>query len=40
LSCAADPELIFDEDHTSKYDRALMKLGIASSHLSGEAGHA
>ena len=40
LTCPATPELIFDTDIDAKYDRALAQLGIDSSRLSGEAGHA
>ncbi|MGI9524117.1 MAG: YqgE/AlgH family protein [Hyphomicrobiaceae bacterium] len=40
LNCAGDPDLIFDDDHGSKYQRALSGLGIDPSHLVGEAGHA
>jgi putative transcriptional regulator len=40
LTCAADESLVFDEDHASKYDRALRKLGIDPAALVSEAGHA
>lgn len=40
LHCDADDALIFDSDLSSKYDRALAKLGIDVSFLSSEAGHA
>ncbi|SDB28562.1 YqgE/AlgH family protein [Bauldia litoralis] len=40
LNCPATPELIFDTDIEAKYDRALALLGVDSSRLSGEAGHA
>lgn len=40
LSVAADEALIFDDDLDSKWERAIGKLGIDVSSLSGEAGHA
>jgi putative transcriptional regulator len=40
LHCAADPDLIFDEDLENKYSRALAKIGIDLSHLVSDAGHA
>ena len=40
LTCPADPEIIFDADDASKYDRALAKLGANLGTLSSDAGHA
>jgi putative transcriptional regulator len=40
LTCAADPALIFDEDHDSKWARALAKLGVAPERLSAQVGRA
>jgi putative transcriptional regulator len=40
LNCPADPELVFDADLASKYDRALAKIGANAASLSSEAGHA
>lgn len=40
LHCPADPDLIFDNDVESKYERALRKIGIDLAMLSSEAGHA
>ncbi len=40
LNCPADANLIFDPGLDEKYDRALRKIGIDPSMLSGEAGHA
>lgn len=40
LNCPADPGLIFDPGLGSKYERAMRKIGIEPSMLSGEAGHA
>ena len=40
LSVAADETLVFDDDLNSKWERAIGKLGIDVSSLSGEAGHA
>jgi putative transcriptional regulator len=40
LHCAPDSELIFGPDISTKYDRALKKIGIDLGMLSSEAGHA
>ena len=40
LTCPADPDLIFDSDDGSKYNRALAKLGVNLAVLSSDAGHA
>ncbi len=40
LTVPADEELVFGEDMTRKWDRALRKLGIDITMLSGDAGHA
>ncbi|GIL02038.1 MAG: UPF0301 protein [Alphaproteobacteria bacterium] len=40
LTSSSDPELLFDPANDTKYDRALQRLGINPSLLSGEAGHA
>jgi putative transcriptional regulator len=40
LTCEPDLGLIFDQDHESKWARALAKLGITPAMLSSEAGHA
>ena len=40
LNVAADEALIFDADVESKWTRAIAKLGIDPSLLSGDAGHA
>ena len=40
LNCPADPNLIFDTDLDSKYERAMAKLGVDPAMLSSEAGHA
>jgi putative transcriptional regulator len=40
LHATADEELIFDNDLDNKWERAIGKLGIDVSMLSGEAGHA
>lgn len=40
LTSPSDPELLFDPANDTKYDRALQRLGINPSLLSGEAGHA
>lgn len=40
LNCPADPGLIFDSALSSKYERALRKVGIDPGRLSSDAGHA
>jgi putative transcriptional regulator len=40
LHCPADLDLIFDADLTSKYGRAMAKIGIDPGHFISEAGHA
>jgi putative transcriptional regulator len=40
LACDADAGLIFDEDHESKWARALAKLGVAPERLSAQVGRA
>ena len=40
LHCPADPELIFDDDHESKYERAMKSIGIDPRMLSSDAGRA
>jgi putative transcriptional regulator len=40
LFCRAIPELIFDPDLDSKYERALQTIGIDPSRLASDAGHA
>jgi len=40
LTCPATPDLLFDADIDSKYDRILASLGIDLAHLSLSAGHA
>jgi putative transcriptional regulator len=40
LSCPAEETIVFDADLEAKYDRALAKLGVRSTHLVSEAGHA
>lgn len=40
LHVSADESLVFDRDIESKWDRALGKIGIDLSLLSGQAGHA
>jgi putative transcriptional regulator len=40
LTCPADEELLFDEDVSAKYDRALRKLGVDPAMLVGDSGHA
>jgi len=40
LTCDPDEDLVFGQDHGSKWGMALRKLGINPSMLSAEAGHA
>ena len=40
LSCPASDDLVFDPDHSGKYDRVLAHMGISPAMLSTEAGHA
>ncbi|HEY5598973.1 MAG TPA: YqgE/AlgH family protein [Kiloniellales bacterium] len=40
LHAAADPSLVFDNDLTNKWERAIGKLGFDVTLLSGDAGHA
>lgn len=40
LSAPADEQLLFDTDLSTKWERAIAKLGIAPHMLSGDAGHA
>jgi len=40
LTVAADEDLIFDDDHETKWSRALAKLGVDPKFLSAEAGRA
>ena len=40
LSCPATDDIVFDPDHSGKYDRVLASMGIAPAMLSTEAGHA
>lgn len=40
LICPADPDLIFDDDHETKWERALRSIGVEPHRLSGEVGEA
>ncbi len=40
LSCESDEALIFDDDHETKWERALAKIGVRAAQLSVQAGHA
>ena len=40
LTCEADEALIFDDDHETKWSRALAKIGVAPEQLSGQSGRA
>ncbi|WP_425497637.1 YqgE/AlgH family protein [Hoeflea ulvae] len=40
LSCPAHEDIVFDPDHSGKYDRVLAIMGIAPAMLSTQTGHA
>lgn len=40
LTGPADMDLVFDEDHDSKWERALARMGVSPALLSGQAGRA
>ena len=40
LACEADESIVFDEDHDTKWTRALAKIGVRADHLSAQAGSA
>ncbi len=40
LSCPGREDLVFDQDHSGKYDRVLASMGIQPAMLSNQAGHA
>lgn len=40
LTCEPDEALIFDDDHDTKWERALAKIGVAVSQLSAQSGRA
>ncbi len=40
LACEADESIVFDEDHETKWTRALAKIGVRADHLSTQAGSA
>ena len=40
LSCPGQDDIVFDQDHSGKYDRVLAHMGIQPAMLSNQAGHA
>ena len=40
LTCEADEDLLFDDDHAHKWTRSLAKIGVSAEHLSPQAGRA
>lgn len=40
LTCEADEQLLFGDDHDHKWSRALAKIGVAAERLSAQAGRA
>jgi putative transcriptional regulator len=40
LTCEADEDLLFDDDHEHKWSRALAKIGVSPENLSAQPGRA
>jgi putative transcriptional regulator len=40
LTCEAEPDLVFDENHDAKWQRALARLGVSAATLSSQSGRA
>ena len=40
LACDADPDLVFDENHDAKWQRALARMGVSAATLSSQTGRA
>jgi putative transcriptional regulator len=40
LTCDADENLLFGDDHAHKWSRALAKIGVAAERLSAQTGRA
>ena len=40
LTCDADEDLLFDDDHEHKWSRALAKIGVSPENLSAQPGRA
>lgn len=40
LSCPAQDDIVFDPDHSTKYERVLAHMGVSPAMLSTQAGHA
>lgn len=40
LSCPGQDDIVFDQDHSGKYDRVLAHMGIHPAMLSNQSGHA
>lgn len=40
LSCPGQDDIVFDQDHSGKYDRVMASMGIKPAMLSNQAGHA
>ncbi|HEY3813438.1 MAG TPA: YqgE/AlgH family protein [Caulobacteraceae bacterium] len=40
LACDAHPDLVFDENHDAKWERALARIGVSAATLSSQSGRA
>ena len=40
LACEAEPDLVFDENHDAKWQRALARMGVSAATLSSQSGRA
>ena len=40
LTADADDDILFDQDHDTKWARAIARIGVDVAHLSGQAGTA
>jgi putative transcriptional regulator len=40
LACDAEPDLVFDENHDAKWERALARIGVSAATLSSQTGRA
>ncbi len=40
LACDAEPDLVFDENHDAKWQRALARMGVSAATLSSQSGRA
>jgi putative transcriptional regulator len=40
LTCEAEPDLLFDADHATKWSRTLARLGVSAARLASQSGEA